>query len=1643
MSGEKLLLKIEVFFKVLDIYSSEMKCTHIFALSLCLSVSLLLIGCGSGSGGGVNTTPTPAISSVSPSSFVAGSAAQTITVTGSGFISGSVVEVSGVAEATTYVSSTQLTATVPATQLTSGGNLTVIVSNGATTSSATPADLVVNDPSPTITSLTPATEVVGGTGAAVTLTGTGFLSTTVIDVNGSARPTTFSNSAQVSAALSAADLATAGTLSLTAVNPTPGGGISAAAVVTIDNTSPTIASVSPTTEVVGTSSSAVTVTGTGFLSTTVINVNGSARPTTLSSSTHLSVTLSTADVATAATLSLTAVNPSPGGGTSSVAVVTVDNPSPTIASVSPTTEQVGATNPKVTVTGTNYVSTTVINVNGSARPTTFTSSTQVSVALSAADLATAGTLSLSAVNPTPGGGSSAQIAVIVANPVAQLISISPATVSQGSAPTINLSGSGFDAASVGTWNGSQRPTTFISSTSLQVGLTASDTQTAGVGLLAVINPAPGGNTSSSVQLSIVPVTPIISSVTPSSALVGANGNTPLPVTIYGSNFAANATLTINSSALAIISQTSTSISTAIPSSYLAQAGKLDLVVTNPEVVSTQSAPYVFNVVAIPIIGALSPVSAPIGSPNLTLQVTGAAFLPDSIVNWNGIPLATQLVVSNYGVPTLNATLPAADVSLPTIAAITVSSPENAGAISQPQAFPTYLSLPSNMLAYNAKDGMLYASVPGYAGPGLANSVVAINPTTGAIARTIPVGSEPDKLSISDSGTVLYVSLDGAAAVKQIDLTGATPSLEFPLGEYDFNQTYSYPITASSVAALPGEPNSVAVLESNADVVVYDSGVARQKTAALGGYFNQNPGSLSFGPSAGTLYSTTRGLTKLSLDSTGFTSTSTFTGPYFAYSSIQYDAGNVYFNDGAVLNATTGAQVGQFYTSGTHLAAGPIVSDSTLGRAWILPQNALTPEDTNQILAFDETTLKQVGAIVLVGTSVSGPNLGAVNLVRWGQNGLAFNTANQIFMLQSPVVKDVSQSPADLSVGIQGPATASTGSSITYSITVTNRGPVSAAEVSVSTTLADAVVYQGATASMGSCSGTSEVICSLGTLASGTSATVQVTATVLNPGSIESTAVVSSSTYDPVQSNNIATATTMVSGAAVAATPVMTSISPAFILAGSNAITLTINGIGFSSFSTVSWNGNALPTTYLSGTQLTSSVPSSYLATLGWGQVTVSTPSPGGGESSALVVSIYQSMNVPAADVLYEPFTRKLYATIPSSATNIAANSLVQIDPLSGTVGTPMVLGNGPNVMTETGDGKFLYIGFSGNNTLGQFNLLNQSITGSYPLSVPGQGSQAASGLAVQPGSDTTLAINFNYSGAGIFDISGNTGAFRPNSGGGEGVVFGDATHLYSESSNTADEYLNRYTVDANGLTLVDSTGLSGLGGTAFEFALGQDGLVYGDNGGIVNPATTPPSQVALLPITPGASGYGLSGDAVMPDSAQHKTFLVGENSAGSFTAYLERFDTTNYTYEANVELPIPSGSGEEGYQILRWGQDGLAVRAYDPIYGSLAGYQLLLFKGPFVLPAEAQSNPVPGLTSVTPAAVVHGSGNQYLTATGSGFIPGAVVLWNGVARTTTYIDAGHLQFDVSATDVASSQTISLTAENPGSSASAGLALTIN
>jgi hypothetical protein len=84
--------------------------------------------------------------------------------------------------------------------------------------------LAQNNPVPLINQpLVPDAVAPGGPAFTLTVNGTGFVAGSVVNWNGSARTTTFANGLQVTAAISAADIAAAGTASITVVNPAPGG----------------------------------------------------------------------------------------------------------------------------------------------------------------------------------------------------------------------------------------------------------------------------------------------------------------------------------------------------------------------------------------------------------------------------------------------------------------------------------------------------------------------------------------------------------------------------------------------------------------------------------------------------------------------------------------------------------------------------------------------------------------------------------------------------------------------------------------------------------------------------------------------------------------------------------------------------------------------------------------------------------------------------------------------------------------------------------------------------------------------------------------------------------------------------------------------------------------------------------------------------------------------------------------------------------------------------------------------------------------------------------------------------------------------------------------------------------------------------
>ena len=1671
------------------------------------------------------------VTAVTPSSVQAGSPAQNLAVTGTGFVTGSVVSMDGTALPTTVAGATSLAAAVPASLLANGRTASVTVTNPATAVNAgtsSPIAFSVNSPTPVLTGLAPA-NVMTGQAATITLTGSGFEANSSVLWNGAARPTTLTGATSLQVSLSAVDLQTAGTGQIAVNNPGPGGtttaavalniyaplavtslspttvtagsgaltlavngagfvagsvvsldgnalqttyasstslqaaipatalangrtgavtvanpssalnaGISAAVNLPITSATPTVSALTPANTLQG-QPATVTLTGTGFESNSSVLWNGSARPTTFLTATSLQVALTAADLGSTGAGQITVNNPGPSGGVSAPASLTV-YALPVITAVSPNSVVAGSPAQTLTVSGTGFNAGSVVSLDGVALQTTYASATSLGATIPASALASGRTASVTVINPNPNGGTSAAVSFSVGSPAPTITSLTPGVAVAGISTSVTVTGTGFEADSGILWNGSARTTTFISSTSLKVVLSAADLQTAGSGQITVNNPGPGGSTTAPFNLTVI-APPVIASLTPATLVVNPTATGPSSVTMNGTNFASNATVQGNGQTFAVTSQNGTQIVIQVPAGELYNSGTFSLTVTNPA--ANGGVPAITSqAISLPVINptatfSVYPNSAASGSPDLTVTVNGQGFFPDTAVQWNRTSLQTTYT-SNYS---LTAVIPAALLANLGTANISILTPENQGQAPPTQPFSTYLPLPVNDIAWNATDGYLYATIAGSGGPGLGNSLVAIDPATGVIKKTIFVGSEPNRLALSDDGTQAFVGLNDVGAVRQVNLTTGVAGIQFALGGGP--GVYNPPFTAESLAVLPGQPNSVAVYASSGVVTIYDAGVARAKTSSgLETYFTSNYGGLAFGASSSILYVSSEAIGSyvyaLTVDSTGITASKQLSTSGSG-ATLQYDNGRLYFPNATVSDATTGATLGQFSTTTTYStvpspASGPVWSDSTLNTAWVLPYNY--SGTGSEIIAYSESTFNPITTLPITGITDVGVGNPA-DLVRWGQTGLAFHTSNQLYIVQGPIVKDVSSSPADLQVTVQAPATSTTGTPLSYQFQVKNAGPNSAQGVTLTAGLAASITSATVSTSQGTCSGSGQFYCDLGTLANGATTTVTLTGTPTLAGSVESTAIVNALSYDPSAANNQVTANTIVTGPLFSAVPVVTGVTPNMVAAGGTTFTLTVNGSGFSTASSILWNGTALPTSFVSAAQVTATVDSSLITALGWAEVSVSSVAPGGGQSGARTVSIYSLLNVPANAMVYDPFTRKLYAVLPSTSTTITGNSLVTIDPNTGNVGQPVNVGSEPNLLAETTSGNYLYIGLSGAKSLGKFDLVAQALVDTVPLTSPGYfgGPAAATGLATLPGLDNSVSA----AGIGILDFTGATAAVRPNSDVGfNDAIFPDASHVYTYDNESTGAEFYRYTVDANGIHLVDGTTLLGTGGFSGLLAL-DAGIVYSSGGGIINPSTTPPSMFGVLPLGVGPYGSSLVGAGVVPYATEGKSFNIGVNDAGTALTFVERFDTQHFALEDEVQFPSSElGSAVNG---TRWGQDGLAY-ILAPGYTGSTPAQVLIMRGPFILPAEATANPAPTLSAVGNGTLAVGSGNQYVTVTGTGFMPGASVIANGVGHNTTFIDAGHLSVAVAASELLTAGSVPVTCTNPGSGASNSVTLTV-
>jgi trimeric autotransporter adhesin len=1115
----------------------------------------------------------------------------------------------------------------------------------------------------------------------------------------------------------------------------------------------------------------------------------------------------------------------------------------------------------------------------------------------------------------------------------------------------------------------------------------------------------------------------ITSLSPAAVLVGSKAIT---LTINGTGFASGAMVQIDLALFTPSSVSSTAVKVTLAASLFREPGNLDIAVENvgpPLAISNMVS---LPIAAVPSVTSVSPAGAAIGSSDLTVSLSGTGFGSGSVVYFNGEPLTTTDEGSDY----VSAVIPSSMMTLPGNGNLTVGVPGLAGSTSNAQLFTIYLGMVSNDIIYRPNDGYVYASIPGSAGSKLGNTIAAIDPITGVVVKTLAVGSEPNRLALSSDGKYVYVGLDAAGGFRRVDLDSGAMS---PL--YFIKTYFGLGFPAFAMAVMPGHPETVAIYDSEGTLALYDNGVERPDTTYDFNTSQQIGGYPAFDPTGTSIYTaTTYGVYKLEIGVQGLVSYIELSPLKNQAFGLQYDAGKLYVSDGEIFDAATGHAVAELHNSSESHLVGPVISDHTVGKVFAFPFNS-SFEATDPIDSFDEKSFHLSGSLAVGGLDTSSGPFNPADLIRWGENGLAFRTGTQIYFLRGPFVRDLSLAPASLALKWDVPEALTTGHKVTETATITNRGPYAAQAVTLAETLPGGFLSGTVTASRGSCAGAGTIVCDLGSVPAGSIVTVDVPVTATTAGTFTSTITAATESSRTTCTSCAATATTVVTGGTYSPPPVLTSISPSLVEAGKAGLELTMNGSGFGENSTALLNGKPLATTFVSATQLTAHANSTAVSKMGWASVQVSTAAPGGGVSGVLPLTIYATVDVAATSMILDPFTRKLYATVPDAA---LPGGVVAIDPESRSVGKPLAGTAGANSLAESSDGNNLYADLSNSSwmariDLPQFKLAN---TIELPLSIDSSDSVA---MDVQPGSDTTLVVGFGSPWGGedvsVVDVNGSTATVPSGEGdlyAGEWPQFGDATHIYSIDTYGSPQTFYRITLNPEGGTPAIASTFGIDLGSAIE--IGQDGLVYGASGVIFDGRQKQLEQIAAVP----NGGY-----LVAPDTPQGRAFYMQAGFGGDGTDSVMRADIERYVDEEVLALPTSTQGSVFADAIVRWGQDGLAILSQHPSSNGNGAPEILLLRGPFVVPAEASVHAAPTLAGTEPASVIHESGNSYVTVVGRGFLPEAVVLWDGSPRTTTYLDSKHVKVAVPAADVAAHGMIHLTAENPGSGLSNSIDLNID
>jgi hypothetical protein len=313
----------------------------------------------------------------------------------------------------------------------------------------------------------------------------------------------------------------------------------------------------------------------------------------------------------------------------------------------------------------------------------------------------------------------------------------------------------------------------------------------------------------------------------------------------------------------------------------------------------------------------------------------------------------------------------------------------------------------------------------------------------------------------------------------------------------------------------------------------------------------------------------------------------------------------------------------------------------------------------------------------------------------------------------------------------------------------------------------------------------------------------------------------------------------------------------------------------------------------------------------------------GGLRQAVAVADVRQLALPTNDLVYDRFTRRLYASVPAPVApslGLPGDSVVVIDPEAGTMGPAIPVGSPPGKLALSDDGRYLYVALDQRGMVRRLDLPSLSVGMEFSVGAGSLGPNQVDDMKVMPGHPETLAVSRarpqggGHNGIAIYD----NGVARPdrtpsyNTSGSVLLQFSASpSRLYAYSYWLYAIGFRRLEVGPSGVQVLEP----GLSPDAY---LGQEmvfdaGRAYFNQGKVIDP-----ESLALLGTYAPIPRGGYYDPLVLPDSEVGRVFFLGGDER---EREIRAFEQQSFLLLGSLAVPGVPGRAR---RLLRWGADGLA-----------------------------------------------------------------------------------------------------------------------